>query len=233
MVDSMVLTRLTELAMSLGTGINSTTTNTEGSKYELFFLYDADVLDSDEQVTHILKAGGFDVLSSGLQLFGISFEDFIAYPNVKPVKLSKSHDQHLAYTTWWNRHGKPDSSPEGQLPWRFVWCMEHDVAVTGGDWRMVFDGHLAPRKLDLDFVSQKVGFSTKVSLVHGGGAWNLNLRNGMLSRVKAEEVAVHFGPLVRFSVKLIDHIHEMSLEGATGHSEVTHTCVCTSINTCA
>eukprot|EP00622_Pseudochattonella_farcimen_P005913 FR741624.1.p1 GENE.FR741624.1~~FR741624.1.p1 ORF type:complete len:296 (+),score=-6.29 FR741624.1:108-890(+) len=110
--------------------------------------------------------------------------------------------------------------------------MEHDVAVTGGDWRMVFDGRLAPRKLDLDFVSQKVGFSTKVSRVHGGGAWNLNFRNGMLSRVKAEEVAVHFGPLVRFSVKLIDHIHEMSLEGATGHSEVAPSTLCNMTTWC-
>ena len=92
--------------------------------------------------------------------------DFTHYPHVKPQDISKSHYQQLSYTTWWHRHAK--SSGDN---WRYVWCMEHDVAFTGGNWRVVFDSHATnPVKARLDFVSWQVGWTPKITPVHGGGA---------------------------------------------------------------
>ena len=81
--------------------------------------------------------------------------------------------------------------------------MEHDVAFTGGNWRVVFDAHVTnPAKAKLDFVSWQVGWTPKVMPVHGGGSWNMNLRGGRLAAVPGEEVAMHFGPIIRLSSKV-------------------------------
>jgi hypothetical protein len=78
--------------------------------YELNILYDADTA---PQFESLLSEGGFDVKEHEVKLTGIKLTHFTSYPNVKPVPLSKSHYQHLAYTSWWIENAK-------RRNWRFV-----------------------------------------------------------------------------------------------------------------
>jgi hypothetical protein len=57
-----------------------------------------------------------------------------------------------------------------------VWCLEHDVSFTGGNWRKVFDGHLSPPFDTVDFVSWNIGWVARGDKVHGGGQWNARMR---------------------------------------------------------
>mmetsp|Transcript_29139 Transcript_29139/g.65229 ORF Transcript_29139/g.65229 Transcript_29139/m.65229 type:complete len:336 (-) Transcript_29139:140-1147(-) len=152
---------------------------------------------------------------------GLKLKHFTSYPGVKQAPIAKSHNQHLAYTSWW-------AANKDRRPWRFVWCIEHDVAVTGGHWRSVLDTHLRPPWAVRDLVSWRVGWSLRGDKIHGGGQWNIGQRNGVISRgrVPDSQVAVHFGPLVRFSARFLDHLHVESVKGATGHAEIAPTTLC-------
>lgn len=106
--------------------------------------------------------------------------------------------------------------------------MEHDVAVTSGKWRTVLDAHLLPPHFPMDLISWRVGWSLRRDKVHGGGQWNIGQRHGKISRghVSDEDVAVHFGPLVRFSSRFMLLLENESRAGTTGHSEIVPTTLC-------
>lgn len=142
-------------------------------------------------------------------------------PAIKPSPIVKSHNQHLAYTSWFGAN-------KGRRQWRFIWCMEHDVAVTSGKWRTVLDAHLLPPHFPMDLISWRVGWSLRRDKVHGGGQWNIGQRHGKISRghVSDEDVAVHFGPLVRFSSRFMLLLENESRAGTTGHSEIVPTTLC-------
>jgi hypothetical protein len=193
--------------------------------FEVTVLYDADTV-ADFGLT--LGQFGFNASALGVQLFGLRLPHFTRYPSVKPTPIAKSHNQHLAYTSWWQAH-------KSRLNWRYVWCLEHDVAVTGGIWRSVFDAHLVAPHAARDFVSWRVGWSLRGDKVHGGGQWNIGQRHGKVSRgnVPDHQVALHFGPLLRFSARFLELLEVESASGTTGHAEVVPPTLCNLTSWCS
>jgi hypothetical protein len=106
--------------------------------------------------------------------------------------------------------------------------------VTAGYWRDVFDRHLKPPHSTRDFVSWRVGWSLRGDKVHGGGQWNIGLRYGKLGRTEIQDhdVAMHFGPMIRFSAKYLDYVDKQSKLGNTGHSEIAPTTLCNITSWC-
>jgi hypothetical protein len=51
--------------------------------------------------------------SGDVKVTRINLSTFTQYPNVKPLAISKSHYQHLAFTSWWK-------SNKSRRNWRFV-----------------------------------------------------------------------------------------------------------------
>ena len=47
-----------------------------------------------------------------------------------------------------------------------------------------------------------------------------------------DEIAIHFGPIVRFSSRLMNYLHEVSLQGAVAHSEVMPSTLCNVTSWC-
>lgn len=103
-------------------------------QYELNILYDHDTIPEFETIlaSHGFQFNEFSSVSSSsssesshqdirrdrsnhpmVRVTPISLDTFTQYPNVKPLDISKSHYQHLVWTTWWrlNRDRKN---------WRFV-----------------------------------------------------------------------------------------------------------------
>lgn len=109
-----------------------------------------------------------------------------------------------------------------------IWCLEHDVAVTAGYWRDVFDVHLKAPHHERDFVSWRIGWSLRADKIHGGNQWNIGLRYGKMGRgnIPDTEVAFHFGPLVRFSSKFLNYMNDQSKLGNVAHSEIAPTTLC-------
>jgi hypothetical protein len=115
--------------------------------------------------------------------------------------------------------------------------MEHDVGVSGGYWRYVLDRHLEPPHANLDLLSWRVGYTPRPSSVHTHNTmqWNINMRHGSVSQshVPSHEVALHFGPLVRYSSRYLSFLEtESSLRGTTGHSEIVVTTLCNITSWC-
>ena len=216
----MIVRKLRELtAASQSVPIGSGTTDSiPVAPYEVTVLYDADTV-ADFGV--LLEEAGFNYTAHGVKLFGLRLQHFTRYPSVKPTPIAKSHNQHLAYTSWWQEH-------KTRMHWRYVWCLEHDVAVTGGAWRNVFDAHLVAPHATRDFVSWRVGWSLRGDKVHGGGQWNIGQRHGKVGRgnVPDNEVSLHFGPLLRFSSRFLELLETDSGIGTTGHAEVVPPTLC-------
>jgi hypothetical protein len=106
-VDGMVLRKLNELVADSKPGLTS---SVKAAEFELTVLYDADTV---SDFSGRLLQHGFDAASSGVRLMGLHLKHFTRYPNVKPVPLAKSHNQHLAYTSWWAENLK-------RRNWRYV-----------------------------------------------------------------------------------------------------------------
>lgn len=214
-VDSMVLAKLRELVREAKAPLEP-----GAAPWEIVIVYDADAL---EDFKGALKNNGFfDVDHGGeVSLWKTTLKTFTEYPAIKPTPIAKSHNQHLAYASWM-------AANKGRRHWRFIWCLEHDVAATKGSWRRVLDHHLRRPHLDRDFISWRVGWSLRTDKVHGGGQWNIGQRHGKISRghVSDREVAVHFGPLIRFTSRYLLLLERESRGGTTGHSEIAPTTLC-------
>lgn len=67
-----------------------------------------------------------------------------------------------------------------------------------------------------------------ISKVHGGGQWNIGQRHGKLMRglVPDDQVAMHFGPLLRFSARLLALLQDESAAGSTAHAEIAPSTLC-------
>uniref|UniRef100_A0A7S2E2V8 Uncharacterized protein n=1 Tax=Octactis speculum TaxID=3111310 RepID=A0A7S2E2V8_9STRA len=121
--------------------------------------------------------------------------------------------------------------------------MEHDVGITGNDWRALFDAHLArdhpPQEGggDTDLLSWLVGWAPiPPPHPHEAAGWTLgvqqNSRFGELHNVPIPNLAVHFGPVIRVSSRLMDHMHVSALEGYLGHFEIAPTTLCNQTRWC-
>ena len=164
--------------------------------YDLHILYDPDVLST--------CCAQFDKDASSIK-FGLQeFEE--NYPNVglqmhKDLPaLKKSHYQQLAYA--FALRGKD---------YEFAWCVEHDVALTGGNWLGLFQDHASDSR---DLLAWRVGWVPKYAKPHKGGAWNAGMMKGprfdcfhndrggwpfSTCHGGHSEVAILFGAIVRFS----------------------------------
>ncbi len=210
-VDDMVVHKLRELAAQAMDDAASS-----AAPWDINIIYDAD---ATADFAGALGATGCNL--SAVHLFPTTLKTFTKFPAIKPTVMAKSHNQHLAYVSWF-------AANKDRRPWRYIWCMEHDVAATKGAWRRVLDYHLAPPHRDSDFISWRVGWSLRADKVHGGGQWNIGQRHGKISRghVADREVSVHFGPLLRFSRKFMALLEAESRLGTTGHSEVAPSTLC-------
>lgn len=67
-----------------------------------------------------------------------------------------------------------------------------------------------------------VSLSFLLQQVHGGGQWNIGQRHGKVGRggVHDQDVAMHFGPLLRASARFLNLLEDDSRDGTTGHAEV-------------
>ncbi len=227
LLDPLIVHKVAEIVQSINYFPSSNAT-----RYELTLLYDEEMLLSEQNVKSKLREFGFEPDGSGIHYLGLSLRDFTRYPAVKPLPVSKSHQQHLGYSTWWQLRGGGELSPKKHWNWRFVWCLEHDMAFTGGNWRVVLDGHLASPFKMIDFLSWNIGWVARGDKVHGGGQWNARMRHGSLNRVPYADIAVHFGPIVRFSNKFLGYMHHQSMKGDVGHSEVAPSTMCNITNWC-
>ena len=128
--------------------------------YDLHILYDPDALPT--------CCTQFDEDASSIK-FGLQeFEE--NYPNVGlqmhkglPA-LKKSHYQQLAYA--FALRGKD---------YEFAWCVEHDVALTGGNWLGFYEAHANDSR---DLLAWRVGWVPKDAKPHKGGAWNAGMMKG-------------------------------------------------------
>ena len=220
-VDAMIVKKLSELARSSKPAVSASPAPGQvlpSSDFEISVLYDADTA---PEFPFSLNAAGFNHSALGVNLMGLHLKHFTRYPSVKPTPIAKSHNQHLAYTSWWQANKR-------RRNWRYIWCIEHDVAVTGGVWRSVFDAHLVPPHSERDFVSWRVGWALRGDKVHGGGQWNIGQRHGKVGRsgVPDNQVSLHFGPMLRFSSKFLELLETESAVGTTGHAEVVPPTLC-------
>uniref|UniRef100_A0A7S2W9Q0 Uncharacterized protein n=1 Tax=Rhizochromulina marina TaxID=1034831 RepID=A0A7S2W9Q0_9STRA len=252
-VDAMVVQRLTRLLRSLGRAPGDRCLSSRPC-YDILVVYDSDLLSHrPEAFPGVLEAKGLDAsLSAQLGVCPMGLLDFVAYPAVKHHVVSKSHYQHMAFTTCYTRllfatgqevepgaqlpkavsrsHVLPPAGARGrQTSYRHVWCVEHDVAITGGNWRPILDAHLGmPHHL----LSWLVGWTVRADKVHHGGQWNAGFRSGALLRAKTHEVVVHFGPLIRLSHRYMKFVQSNVLLGNNGHSEVVLSTLCNMTNWC-
>lgn len=95
--------------VSMNVGGNDQSTSLRAVQYELNIIYDQDTVPDFENQ---LLMNGFNT-SENVRLTGLTLDAFTYYPNVKPVALSKSYYQHLAWTSWWRVNHKRKN-------WRFV-----------------------------------------------------------------------------------------------------------------
>ena len=110
LLDPLIVHKLAEMVHSLGLSV-SLPGGDAAPRYELTLLYDAEMLKSEQHVKDKLREFGFEADGSGIQFLGLSLRDFTRYPAVKPLPVSKSHQQHLGYTTWWEFRGGGEASP--------------------------------------------------------------------------------------------------------------------------
>lgn len=113
LVDHMILQKLIEISNELRPSkqlSDDSANSLKPCEYELNILYDKEATpDFGER----LAQAGFDVTRYGVGLFPLTLASFTKYPNVKPVPISKSHYQHVAYTAWWEANSMRKN-------WRFV-----------------------------------------------------------------------------------------------------------------
>ena len=193
--------------------------------YDLHILYDPDALPT--------CCTQFDEDASSIK-FGLQeFEE--NYPNVGlqmhkglPA-LKKSHYQQLAYA--FALRGKD---------YEFAWCVEHDVALTGGNWLGFYEAHANDSR---DLLAWRVGWVPKDAKPHKGGAWNAGMMKGprfdcfhndrggwpfSTCHGGHSEVAILFGAIVRFSSRFASLLDQ---DGAAdppsfGHSETAVPTLC-------
>ena len=197
--------------------------------YDLHILYDPDALPT--------CCTQFDEDASSIK-FGLQeFEE--NYPNVGlqmhkglPA-LKKSHYQQLAYA--FALRGKD---------YEYAWCVEHDVALTGGNWLGFYEAHASDSR---DLLAWRVGWVPKDAKPHKGGAWNAGMMKGprfdcfhndrggwpfSTCHGGHSEVAILFGAIVRYSSRfaaLLDQdgaadppsfgpVHESNCRGSSSPS---------------
>ena len=181
--------------------------------YVLCVLYDSDVLAEAPRLY-----GNF---SGGAHFVGVGLEAMLRrYARISPRKaIVKSHYQQLAYALAVRQLG-------GDFD--FVWCVEHDVALTGGRWREMLEDHDAGDPRDL--LAWRVGWTPKIDKVHGGGSWNANACFGpAFSRMRMpDDTAFLFGSIVRYSGRFAAHLDAMAAAPAPsyGHSETATPSLC-------
>jgi hypothetical protein len=110
--------------------------------YDLSILYDPDALATccaqfDEDAASI---------KFGLQEFETSYPhvELMVHKLSGQPGLKKSHYQQLAYA--YALRGKD---------YEYAWCIEHDVALTGGNWLGLFEAHAADRRGRADGVEAR------------------------------------------------------------------------------
>ena len=195
--------------------------------YELSILYDPDALPT--------CCAQFDKDAASIR-FGLrDFEE--NYPNVELQMhknkgqpwVKKSHYQQLAYA--FALRGKD---------YEFAWCVEHDVALTGGNWLGFYEAHANDSR---DLLAWRVGWVPKDAKPHKGGAWNAGMMTGprfdcfqngrggwpfSTCHGGHAEVAILFGAIVRYSSRFASLLDQ---DGAAdppsyGHSETAVPTLC-------
>ena len=143
--------------------------------------------------------------------------------------LKKSHYQQLAYA--FALRGKD---------YEYAWCVEHDVALTGGNWLGFYEAHASDAR---DLLAWRVGWVPKDAKPHKGGAWNAGMMTGprfdcfqngrggwpfSTCHGGHAEVAILFGAVVRYSSRFASLLDQ---DGAAdppsyGHSETAVPTLC-------
>ena len=59
--------------------------------------------------------------------------------------------------------------------YEYAWCVEHDVALTGGNWLGFYEAHASDVR---DLLAWRVGWVPKDAKPHKGGAWNAGMMTG-------------------------------------------------------
>ena len=124
--------------------------------------------------------------------------------------------------------------------YEYAWCVEHDVALTGGNWLGLFQDHASDSR---DLLAWRVGWVPKDAKPHKGGAWNAGMMTGprfdcfqngrggwpfSTCHGGHSEVAILFGAIVRYSSRFASLLDQ---DGAAdppsyGHSETAVPTLC-------
>ena len=202
--------------------------------YDLSILYDPDALATccaqfDEDAASI---------KFGLQEFETSYPhvELMVHKLSGQPGLKKSHYQQLAYA--YALRGKD---------YEYAWCIEHDVALTGGNWLGLFEAHGEDRR---DLLAWRVGWVPKYAAPHRGGSWNAGLLKGprfdCVERGRGgrpfstchggiTEVAILFGAVVRYSSRFASLLDQDAAADppSYGHSETAVPTLCNMTSWCA
>lgn len=192
----------------------------EASRYDLCVMYDSDAIPDAPR--------RFGTLNETVAFEGVSLADMLGrYPAVhRRSALIKSHYKQLAYALVAARRGVEASS--------FVWGVEHDVALTGGRWRALFEAHddVDARSL----LASRVGWAPKLDPVHGGGAWNLaHIHGPGFAHTPLADVAFMFGSITRYSGRFAAHLDALARGPSPtyGHSEAATPSLCNATSWCS
>ena len=210
----------------------SSTPRTAPGEDHLVVLYDGDVLADAPR-----RYGNF---SGAARFFGVSLADMLGrYRAITPRKaIIKSHYQQLAYAL---------AVAELGGAYDYCWCVEHDVALTGGNWLNFFEDHAKDAR---DLLAWRVGWVPKDAKPHKGGAWNAGMMTGprfdcfqngrggwpfSTCHGGHAEVAILFGAIVRFSSRFASLLDQ---DGAAdppsyGHSETAVPTLCNITQWCS
>jgi hypothetical protein len=107
-VDGMIMRKVRELVTDSRS--HSSSQNPAAAEFEVTVLFDQDTV---HDFGSRLSGHGFNHTKEGVRLMGLKLNHFTRYPSVKPLPIAKSHNQHLAYTSWWAEN-------RDRRNWRFV-----------------------------------------------------------------------------------------------------------------
>mmetsp|Transcript_15089 Transcript_15089/g.22657 ORF Transcript_15089/g.22657 Transcript_15089/m.22657 type:complete len:419 (-) Transcript_15089:93-1349(-) len=187
------------------------------NQYDIYCVYDADILSLD-----IVK-GAFGRTH---QFIDSSLSKLLdRYSMIQPqTNIIKSHYQYLAFAA---------AAMELDTRYTTFWCLEHDVALTGGQWLQLFQWH--DERRGIDFLSWQIGWTPKIDRIHGGGSWNSRMIYGpATARIPLSEISFSFGPIVRFSSKFLYLLDTLAKEKTPsyGHAETFVPTLCNFTDWC-